>query len=237
MFTVPLTLRGDVRPLIASGVLVALPTVTTMLQAGLSRSREYDADLEAAALTGDPEGLASALEVLESLEGRVWERLMVPHGRRPDPLVPRAHPSSADRARRLRELAPDDARAPASPLGGGQMIPPQGLRPGEPTDAAASARHPVVTGRVSWPPAPPRRVAASRVGTDQTASDGPTALRSSPSRARSGGGRHECCCPRPSGTFADWHLAGGVSDVRPRDPEREDRRLGTRDLRCRSSHC
>ncbi len=129
MFTVPLTLRGDVRPLIASVVLVALPTVTTMLQAGLSRSREYDADLEAAALTGDPEGLASALEVLESLEGRVWERLMVPHGRRPDPLVPRTHPSSSDRARRLRELTPDDARRPASPLGHGQMISPQGYGP------------------------------------------------------------------------------------------------------------
>ena len=94
--TVPLAARGDPRLLVASLVLAGLPSIVTLLQLGLSRSREYDADLQAVALPGDVEGLASALEVLERLEGRVWERLMVPHGRVPDPLLLRTpRPPSA----------------------------------------------------------------------------------------------------------------------------------------------
>ncbi len=59
---------GDLEPLLFSAVLIALPTVVTLLQLALSRSREYDADLDEASLTGDPEGLTEALEVLEVLE-------------------------------------------------------------------------------------------------------------------------------------------------------------------------
>ena len=42
-------------------VLLAAPTVGGLLQMALSRTREFDADLGAAMLTGDPDGLASAL--------------------------------------------------------------------------------------------------------------------------------------------------------------------------------
>ncbi|MEP4422230.1 MAG: zinc metalloprotease HtpX, partial [Nitratireductor sp.] len=48
-------------PWLAVFVLLAAPTVGGLLQMALSRTREYDADLGAAMLTGDPEGLASAL--------------------------------------------------------------------------------------------------------------------------------------------------------------------------------
>lgn len=106
--TGPLLLAGDFEPLVFSAILVALPTVVTLLQLALSRSREYDADLEAAALTGDPGGLAEALEALERADGRIWERTMVPHGRVPDPLLLRTHPPTAERARRLRALLPRD---------------------------------------------------------------------------------------------------------------------------------
>lgn len=41
------------------------PLVATLIQLGISRSREYLADETAARLTGDPEGLARALEKLE----------------------------------------------------------------------------------------------------------------------------------------------------------------------------
>jgi heat shock protein HtpX len=44
----------------ALGFIVAAPTIGGLLQLSLSRTREYDADLDAAGLTGDPEGLASA---------------------------------------------------------------------------------------------------------------------------------------------------------------------------------
>ncbi len=45
------------------------PMLSNLLQLGLSRAREYDADLEAAQLTGDPLGLAAAQGVLLD-EGR-----------------------------------------------------------------------------------------------------------------------------------------------------------------------
>jgi heat shock protein HtpX len=111
ILTVPVTLEGDVRPLLIAGALVVLPSLVTLLQLALSRSREYDADLEAATLTGDPEGLATALEALERAEGRLWERIMVPHSRVPDPLLLRTHPPTAERTRRLRSLVPAHPQA------------------------------------------------------------------------------------------------------------------------------
>ena len=42
-------------------LLVFSPTIMALLQLSLSRRREYDADLGAVELTGDPEALASAL--------------------------------------------------------------------------------------------------------------------------------------------------------------------------------
>jgi heat shock protein HtpX len=75
-----------------------------LLQLGLSRTREYDADLEGAALTGDPEGLVSALRTLERKQGSVWEGLF-PAGRIPDPSLLRTHPRTDDRIRPLLSLA------------------------------------------------------------------------------------------------------------------------------------
>lgn len=123
--TLPLTFAGDLRPLFTGLALTVLPLVTTLLQLGLSRSREYDADLAAAALTGDPEGLAAGLEVLERAEGGIWERLMVPRRRSPDPTLLRSHPPTDERVRRLRALTPG-AR---EPLGGATPQPPTGYPP------------------------------------------------------------------------------------------------------------
>jgi Zn-dependent protease with chaperone function len=44
------------------GVLVAAPIVANLILGALSRQREYQADLEAE-LTGDPAGLARAIEL------------------------------------------------------------------------------------------------------------------------------------------------------------------------------
>jgi len=124
--TLPLTFSGDFRPLIAGFALLVLPLLTTVLQLGLSRSREYDADLAAAALTGDPEGLASALEQLERADGGIWERLMVPRRRSPDPALLRTHPPTEERARRLRALTPSDYH---ERLGSDLPQPPEGYQP------------------------------------------------------------------------------------------------------------
>lgn len=90
--------------LLAALVLMLAPMIGALLQLALSRAREYDADLEAAQLTGDPEGLASALATLERRQGRGWERFILPSARTPDPSLLRSHPSTRERIRRLLEL-------------------------------------------------------------------------------------------------------------------------------------
>jgi Zn-dependent protease with chaperone function len=49
---------------LALGALVAAPIAANLILGALSRLREYQADLEAVALTGDPAGLARALELI-----------------------------------------------------------------------------------------------------------------------------------------------------------------------------
>lgn len=128
VFGLPALMAGTLLPLLAGAVLLSVPNVTTLLQLALSRAREYDADLAAAELTNDPLGLASALRTLHVHEGRVWERIMVPHRRTPDTLLLRTHPPTDERIRRLRELAPPDRwpQVTQEPDGPG---PPAGLRP------------------------------------------------------------------------------------------------------------
>jgi heat shock protein HtpX len=94
-------------------LLYLAPTIGSLLQLGLSRTREYDADLEGAELTGDPRALASALDKLERHQGHFWEDLMFPvPGRRiPQPSLLRSHPPNEQRIARLlalesRELPP-----------------------------------------------------------------------------------------------------------------------------------
>lgn len=129
-FTLPLTFSGDLRPLLGGIALSVLPTVTTLLQLQLSRSREYDADIAGVSLTGDPEGLASALETLEASEGSIWERLMVPRRRSPDPTLWRSHPPTAERTRRLRKLSSSQDLSDGRTLPrSNHMYPPDGYPP------------------------------------------------------------------------------------------------------------
>lgn len=87
-------------------LLLFAPTVANLLQMGLSRAREYDADLEAVALSEDPAGLASALNKLERQEAGLWEQIFMPGRRIPDPSLLRSHPPTEERIRRLLSLYP-----------------------------------------------------------------------------------------------------------------------------------
>jgi heat shock protein HtpX len=112
------------------------PTLASLLQLALSRAREYDADLTAARLTGDPLGLASALRRLERYTGTVWEDMMlpVPARRVPFPSLLRSHPDTEDRVRRLLAWSADGpAGASVAPLEirDEPMISLAGLGPGE----------------------------------------------------------------------------------------------------------
>lgn len=87
-------------------LLYLAPLASNLLQLGLSRAREFDADFEAAALTGDPTGLAGALNNLDRHTGHFWEDLMfpVPARRVPQPSLLRSHPTTEDRIARLMAL-------------------------------------------------------------------------------------------------------------------------------------
>jgi heat shock protein HtpX len=107
LFNLPAFILGDSEISFTGLLLLYLaPTAGSLIQLALSRTREYDADLEAAGLTGDPESLASALEKLERYQGHFWEDMMLPvPGRRiPQPSLLRSHPLTAERVARLRSL-------------------------------------------------------------------------------------------------------------------------------------
>src|SRR5262245_64383316 len=107
IFNLPAWLLGDAdMPFLGLLLLYLAPTIGSLLQLALSRTREYDADLEGAELTGDPRGLASALQKLERYQGSFWEDLMfpVPARRIPQPSLLRSHPPTEERMRRLLEL-------------------------------------------------------------------------------------------------------------------------------------
>lgn len=90
-------------------LLIISPHLCALAQLGLSRTREYDADLNAARLTGDPEGLARALIKIEQAQGGWLERLFFPGRKVPEPSMLRTHPPTKERVRRLMELKiPDD---------------------------------------------------------------------------------------------------------------------------------
>jgi heat shock protein HtpX len=86
-------------------VLIFAPTITMFLQLALSRTREFDADLDAAMLTGDPEGLASALAKMERYQGGWMARIFLPGHREPQPSVLRTHPHTQERIKRLLDIS------------------------------------------------------------------------------------------------------------------------------------
>lgn len=94
-------------PLFGLFLMIFAPTIGGLLQLGLSRAREYDADLDGVTLTGDPEGLASALIVLEEKQGAKWESMVLPGSRLPQPSLLRTHPKTEERIARLRALKLD----------------------------------------------------------------------------------------------------------------------------------
>lgn len=85
-------------------LLVFSPQLALLAQLGLSRLREFDADLAAARLTGDPEGLAHALAKIEQVS-RAWRAWLLPGWGNPEPSWLRTHPSTEERIQRLRALS------------------------------------------------------------------------------------------------------------------------------------
>jgi heat shock protein HtpX len=112
-------------PIVLLAVVILAPIAALIIQLAVSRAREYGADMSGARLTSDPEGLAQALEKLESVNVSMRERLSGMFRRQQPQPVPAAtahlyivnplsgsnlaglfstHPPIAERVRRLREM-------------------------------------------------------------------------------------------------------------------------------------
>ncbi len=118
-------------------VLAGAPALATLLGAALSRNREFSADRSAAALTGDPEGLAQALVISQEDEDRLVRRLMGGAQRFMLPGILRSHPAVEERVAHLRRLPVRRQGDPAAP---GPPLP--GRRPPESGRASFRARRP-----------------------------------------------------------------------------------------------
>ena len=107
--------RGGINPI--AGILLALlaPLAAFLIQASISRSREYLADDGGADIAGSSLGLASALEKLQNASSRVPTRTATPETASlyiVNPLSARSfvnlfatHPPTAERIARLRGMA------------------------------------------------------------------------------------------------------------------------------------
>ncbi|HBO8848948.1 TPA: M48 family metalloprotease [Pseudomonas aeruginosa] len=110
-------------------LLAASPQLALLAQLGLSRVREFDADRLAAELTGDPQGLASALAKIERVS-RSWRAWLWPGWGNPEPSWLRTHPATQERISRLLTLAPGPASA--LPLHAPHFLPESALTPRPP---------------------------------------------------------------------------------------------------------
>ncbi|MEM1230961.1 MAG: zinc metalloprotease HtpX [Pseudomonadota bacterium] len=114
LLSLPAIFMGYSFPWVAALVLFVAPGLSAMLQLALSRSREYNADVGAVAITGDAYGLASALQKIEQAQGSWFDRLLRPGRRETQPAILRTHPHTDDRIARLKALAglPDSSTLP-----------------------------------------------------------------------------------------------------------------------------
>jgi heat shock protein HtpX len=85
-------------------LLILAPDIGDFLFLTLSRTREYDADLGAAELTGDPEGLALALSKIHNHQNGILKQLVFRGYRVTEPVLMRTHPPTKERIRRLLEV-------------------------------------------------------------------------------------------------------------------------------------
>jgi heat shock protein HtpX len=93
-------------PLLPLMVLAVAPLGVNLLQFALSRTREAEADLEAAELTGDPLGLAFALIKMRDQERTSLQRRYPGTILIPVPPLFRDHPATEERIQRLLRMAP-----------------------------------------------------------------------------------------------------------------------------------
>lgn len=116
IFNVPLALSlegGRQLPWTALLLLVGAPMVNFLMQMALSRAREFEADVGAVDLCGDPPALAQALEKLELQQTGMFRALFMPRHPGAEPSLLRSHPVTEERVKRIMRHPPSTAPLPA----------------------------------------------------------------------------------------------------------------------------
>jgi len=113
LILLPLWLLSDLAlPWLTLLLLLTAPMISTLLQLALSRTREFDADVDAAGLTSDPLALASALSKIEQVNRPWWQNILFSGLRQASPSLLRTHPVTTERVRRLRRMAREFRQPP-----------------------------------------------------------------------------------------------------------------------------
>ena len=98
-------IAGEAVPWLLIFILILAPNASALLQLALSRTREYTADAEAIKLTGDPQGLISALNKMNQYEKHWLKQMLLPGYRHPQPSLLRTHPLTEARVQRLLKMS------------------------------------------------------------------------------------------------------------------------------------
>ncbi|MEZ4870011.1 MAG: zinc metalloprotease HtpX [Caldilineaceae bacterium] len=124
LFNFPLILMGSYAiSWWAILLLIFAPMLSGLLQLALSRTREFDADLDAVQLTHDTVGLMNALQKLEYYSTNIWQQVLFPGRGVPDPSILRTHPHTSDRIARLQELSTQEYQPLLPPEDGPWELP------------------------------------------------------------------------------------------------------------------
>ncbi len=103
---IPVIWVSDVHiPLLPLLLLIFSPALSTLFNLALSRTREFEADLGSAVLTGSPEFLASALNKLECYKRNLRTNFFITNPMRQQADVLSTHPATKERINRLLSLS------------------------------------------------------------------------------------------------------------------------------------
>ncbi|HEY9079948.1 zinc metalloprotease HtpX [Magnetovibrio sp.] len=130
VFNIPLSsTAGGYIPWGALLLLMMAPLLSFLLQMGLSRVREFEADHGAVDICGDPEALAVALEKLE-IQGRsLLQHAYFPHRPGTEPSLLRSHPVTQERVSRILRQSPAMGPLPIELIGEQHGYPREWSRP------------------------------------------------------------------------------------------------------------
>lgn len=106
LMSLPMYLLGVAHPpILAMLLLFALPIASQLLLLAISRTREFNADLGAVALTNNPHGLASALNKLEHQRKSLFRHFFPGRNLQTPPSWLTTHPPTKERIARIFEAA------------------------------------------------------------------------------------------------------------------------------------